>query len=53
LAECFDVGDQVLGGVRAEVGIRFAGERSAAPGAPLVEEYDTIGRRIEEAALAR
>jgi len=53
LAQRFDVGDEMGGGVGAQVGIGRAGERSAASGSTLVEEYDPIGIRIEEASLAR
>jgi hypothetical protein len=52
LAQRFDVGDEMGGGVGAQVGIRRAGERPAASGSTLVEEYDPIGIRIEEASLA-
>jgi hypothetical protein len=52
LAQRFDVGDEMGGGVGAQVGIRRAGERPAASGPTLVEEHDPIGVWIEEAALA-
>ena len=52
-AQRFDVGDQVRGGVGAQIGIGLAGERPAAPGAALVEEHDAVGVRIEEAPLSR
>jgi hypothetical protein len=35
------------GGVRAQVGIRRAGERPAASGPTLVGEHDRMGIRIE------
>ena len=52
-AQRFDVGDQVRGGVGAQVGIRLAGQRPAAPAPALVEQHDAVGIRIEEAPLAR
>lgn len=52
LAQTFDVGDEVSGGVRAEVVIRIVGERTAPPTAPLVIQDSPIEPRVEEATLA-
>ena len=50
LAQRFDVGDEMRGGVGAQIGIRHAGERPAPCGPTLVEEHYPIGIWIEEAA---
>lgn len=51
LAEMFDIGDEVRGGVGGEVSVRFFRERSAASAAPLIEEDDAEEMGIEEATL--
>ena len=52
LTESLHVCEQVLGGVRAHVGVRIACVRSAAPGAALVEEHDAIAVLVERPAGA-
>ena len=48
-----DVGDEVGGGVDAEIGIRLADQGPAAPAPALVEQHDAVGDRIEQTALTR
>lgn len=50
--QTFYVGDEVSGGVRAEVVIRIAGERTAPPAASLVIQDRPIELGVEEATLA-
>ena len=49
LTEPLDVGNQVPGGVCAQVGSRFAGVRPALAAAALIEEHDAIAFRVEQA----
>ena len=48
-----DVGDDVVGGVDAQVGLRFAGQGTTAPAPTLVDQHGAVGVRVEEAALTR
>jgi hypothetical protein len=43
LTQPLDVGDQVGGGVGAQIGIGLAGQRAAAARPALVEEHDPVG----------
>lgn len=51
--EGFDVGNEMGGGVGAEVGIRVTGQGPAAPGPTLVEQDGAVHVGIEETSLAR
>ena len=53
LAQSLDVGDEVVRRVDAEVDIGLAGVWRAPAGAPLVEQDDSIGRRVEVPAIPR
>lgn len=46
--ESFDVGDQVIGGVRCKIDCTVAGVGRASPAAPLVEQHDSIFGRVEK-----
>jgi hypothetical protein len=46
-AQSLDVRDEVGGGVARQVGIRRARVGRAPPTAPLVEEHDPVGARVE------
>jgi hypothetical protein len=43
LTQLLDVGDQVGGGVGAQIGIGLAGQRAAAARPALVEQHDPVG----------
>nr|WP_244409090.1 hypothetical protein [Stackebrandtia nassauensis] len=53
LAQGFDVAQQVMGGVGAQVDVGLTGVRGAAAGAALVERDDAVAGRVEEAAPER
>ena len=53
LAQAFDVGEEVVGGVGGQVGVGPARVASAAAAATLFEEHDAVGRGIEESSPVR
>ena len=53
LPQRFDIGDEVVGRVGAQIGVGVAWQRTAAPGVSLVEEDGLIRIGVEVAASAR
>jgi hypothetical protein len=49
----FDVGNEVRGGVGAEIGARITRQGPAAARPPLVEQHNPVNVGIEESPLAR
>jgi hypothetical protein len=45
LTQLLDVGDEMSGGIRAEIGVRLTGQGPTAPASPLVEQHGTVGGR--------
>lgn len=52
VSQQFDIADEVLGVVGAEVGVRVAGEGQAASGSTLIEEDGAVGVGVEVLSCA-
>jgi hypothetical protein len=49
----FDIGNEMRGGVGAEIGVRITGQGPAAARPALVEQHNPVDVGIEESSLAR